>query len=856
MSSSVRFVARRAPSVLMLLSLIAASPGQSDIAMKSAASRQFLAAHGRRAWAGGYANGGLEIWTGALQIANDVRPEFRRAGDLSAIPGMEIVAMIKAQPSHVSRTYTGPDFSVEEEIWAPLNESAILIRYRVRSARPLQVIVRFRPSLNLMWPAAVGGQEIRWDDSQSGYVLTEPARQFAAVVLAPGATAHDEPLNSARDLPQKDELAVALDPDQPQLLFAQVKAQRDGRVNAANADSLQALLRSASWQQESARHYEDIFASDLKIETPDANLNGAVAWAEIALDQAWSCNDALGCGYVGGFGPSRRNRRPQYAWFFAGDGLIDLHGALAMGDFIHARDELRFIAKYQDQQTGMIWHELAQSAPYIDWRGKYPYMFVHADVTYPYISAVADYLRDTNNHAFLQEIWPSVQKAYGYGRSLVADDGLPRIPADKEGADEQDSLSDELGLAAAWVTAARDYAHLADRVGDAQAARDARELAKKASSSFAQRYWDAERNVPIEGHRRNGQAMQDRGLGAVSAIDQRLFNDQQTGRVLDQIASWRFQTDWGTRSIAMGEPGYDPTAYAHGSVWALGTAEVAQAYWTAHRPVTAWQIWRTLIPWSSLDSPGHMHEVLAGDIFNPQVESVPEQTWSSAAFLSSAVRGLFGIDVDAESNTLSLTPHLPSDWDHTTVSNVRVGASKLDLQFDQTVSGLTLYIKNSGPPVTLEFQPEIPLGARSVAAALNRNASPVNVTQNRQDWHAHVKVTIAQGESEIALHWRDGVQLVMPAPTPELGGPSTSAKLTSFSFENDALHIGLDVVRSTNTELEIRTQLRNPNSGSLQLTRLAPDRYEVIIPPVETSVNSTYQHEEVTIRFVKSRRSK
>jgi len=337
----------------------------------------------------------------------------------------------------------------------------------------------------------------------------------------------------------------------------------------------------------------------------------------------------------------------------------------------------------------------------------------------------------------------------------------------------------------------------------------------------------------------------------VSAIDQHLFNDQQTERVLDQIASWRFQTDWGTRSIAMGEPGYDPTAYAHGSVWALGTAQVAQAYWASHRPVTAWQIWRTLIPWSSLDSPGHMHEVLAGDIFNPQVESVPEQTWSSAAFLSSAVRGLFGIDVEAESNTLSLIPHLPSDWDHATVSNVPVGTSKVDLHFDQTVSGLTLHIKNSGPPLSLKFHPEIPLGARSVAAALNGQAIPVNVKPNRQDWHAEVNVTISRGESQIALHWRDGVQVVMPAPTPALGEPSTGAKLTSLSFENDVLHIGVDVVRSTNPELEIRTQRPNPNTGGLRLRRLAPDRYDLVISPIESSVSGSYQHDEVTIRFVK-----
>jgi hypothetical protein len=299
----------------------------------------------------------------------------------------------------------------------------------------------------------------------------------------------------------------------------------------------------------------------------------------------------------------------------------------------------------------------------------------------------------------------------------------------------------------------------------------------------------------------------------------------------------------------MGEPGYDPTAYAHGSVWALGTAEVAQAYWTSHRPETAWQIWRTLIPWSSLDSPGHMHEVLAGDTYHPQVESVPEQTWSSAAFLSSAVRGLFGIDVDAEDNTLSLAPHLPADWDDARLRNVQIGTSKLDLDFAQNLSGLTLHINNSGAPVGLEFDPQIPLGARLVSASLNGHVVSVHVQTNPHDWHADLKLTVPEGESQIVLHWRDGVAVVMPPPTPLLGQPSTGAKLTSISFADNALHIGIDREPSTNTELEIRTDRPDAMAGTSKLEKLGPDRYKLMIPRATEHLSSGYQHEDVAVRF-------
>src|SRR6185369_9780506 len=135
------------------------------------------------------------------------------------------------------------------------------------------------------------------------------------------------------------------------------------------------------------------------------------------------------------------------------------------------------------------------------------------------------------------------------------------------------------------------------------------------------------------------------------------------------------------------------------------------------------QVWRTLIPWSKLDSLGHMDEVLAGDTYNPQLESVPEQSWSSTAFLSTAVRGLFGLEVNAETSTLTLGPHLPTDWDHASLRRVRIGNATLDFSLHQTINALTLKVENSGSPVRVLYRPEIPLGARAMTATVGGHKS-------------------------------------------------------------------------------------------------------------------------------------
>jgi len=406
-----------------------------------------------------------------------------------------------------------------------------------------------------------------------------------------------------------------------------------------------------------------------------------------------------------------------------------------------------------------------------------------------------------------------------------------------------------LALSASWIAAAQDYAHLADRIGDEQSARQAREFAQKGRVAFVQRYWDTKHDFPIQGYRRTGEPMQDRGLGGVDAIPQRLFTDARTTRILDEIASWRFQSDWGTRSVAMGEPGFDPTGYAHGSVWGLGTSEVAQAYWASHRPQTAWQIWRTLVPWSSLDSPGHMHEVLAGDTFHPQLESVPEQSWSSAAFLSSAVRGLFGLDIDAENNTLRLAPHLPPEWDRLRLTNVVIRDSALDLAFEQNVNGLTLRIKNHGRAVQVDFQPEVPLGVRSVSATMNSRQVPVDLQTNAQDEHAHLELNVPQGNSEVAIRYRDGVQVLTRPHIVTLGQQSSGMKLTSIKFENGTLKIDVDMIPAEGDKIIIRTERAIRNTERCTVQKLGNDQYELTPTFASEKDRNNYTNQQVTIIF-------
>src|SRR6201998_4976395 len=92
--------------MVLLSSLAVFGAAQSDTTWRFAAANRYVSAHGRRAWTGGSANQGLEIWAGALQIASEVRPEFRREGDVSMFTARRTLADVAGGTHRSLRSFS------------------------------------------------------------------------------------------------------------------------------------------------------------------------------------------------------------------------------------------------------------------------------------------------------------------------------------------------------------------------------------------------------------------------------------------------------------------------------------------------------------------------------------------------------------------------------------------------------------------------------------------------------------------------------------------------------------------------------------------------------------------------------
>jgi Mannosylglycerate hydrolase MGH1-like glycoside hydrolase domain len=814
----------------------------------------FVVAPGRRAAVFGYARDGLEVWAWPLQLIDGYRVDFVPQGGARAIAGSSLLRSVAVFPDRIVRRYVGADFVVDETLIVPLRAAGVLIRFRVGGRDQVGIRVRFRPSLNLIWPAALGGQSTVWDAALGGYVIREPLHGFAATITSPDVEAHDAARNDVR--PIGDGFALTLRPHAAASAWRAASLAID-RPPAHAADLAGAVrqLRAAAAAAggESAAHDRQLLAHSLQVVTPDPDVNAALAWATIALDQAWVCNPTLGCGEVAGYGPSRPARRPQYAWFFAGDGLTAVDAWAAVGDLARAREELEFVLKYQDPQSGMIWHELAQSASYLDWQRDYPYMFVHVDITFQFLSAVDAYERASGDERFLRDHWPQIRAAYRYCLALVdPTTRLPRIPAGKEDVDEQHRLSDSLSLSAGWIDASAAFARLAARTGDARLAATALRANAAARRAVAVRYWDPTVQSWMPGRTVSGEAIKGRWLsGPAGLLGAAVFDAAQTERILDRLASASFQTDWGVRDLADDAPDYDPNLYASGSVWAVGTAGLAEGFWRAHRPAAAFAMWRALIGWSTADAPGHMDEVFAGDFDHPEFESVPAQTWSSAGFLQATVRGLLGLDVDAGARTATFAPYLPPDWPGLGVRHLAVGAARITLALRRDAGRLVLDVTDDGPAIDLDFSPNLPVGARLIDARLDGAPVEARLTQAAQETRAHVALHIAPGRRRCVLRYAGGVSVVPIIDSPQAGDASREPRVVAFRLDGAALRARIDVRADGRpaAAFDLATAWRPIAVDGGSVRTLGPDRYRIYADASAAGDGGDYRRTAVVVHL-------
>ena len=759
---------------------------------------EYLGAVGpRSAWLG-VETGEAELWVHPLKVGNGFQLSFSIAGYGVPLPGNSIARTVRVRPEAVTIEYGHAAFQVRQHVIAPSEHAGLLVLLEVDSPEPMEVIAEFEPVLNYMWPASIGGQYAYWDGERRAFVLSESLRERNAVVGSPWASnSVDHPAHQLGEAPRT--MVIPVDPARAEREFIPI-AVAGGTLPR---DSVFAIYRAIIAGAEDIYRTKRAWAthaleSTASIESPDPQLDLALEWAKINLEEQRVCNPDLGCGFVAGWGLSRNGTRPGFGWFFGGDAAINTFAMDAVGQWALVAEELAFLARYQ-RDDGKITHEISQAAAHIDWFGTYPYAYYHADTTPYWMLAVSEYWRASADDDTLAELWPAYRRAWEWCLSAETDgDGLVENTVGGLGAVEVGGLGEALHqdvyLAAVWAAALRGTVALAERMGDAETLDEARSILPTALRSLNESYWRSDVGHHAFGILADGSTNPNLTAWPATAASFGLLDDERARLTLAKIAGDRVSSDWGAHMLSTESPLYHPLQYNQGTVWPFVTGFVSWGQYRYRRPWAGFHLMDAVKQMTFDWALGRHGELFSGTYYHPLDATVPHQFFATSMLVTPLLRGMFGWEPDAPFRRARLAPQVPPDWPEATVRRLRAGATSLDVSVSRnwtaTGGSATTRLSADGPSIVIDYVPDLPVGSELKSLTVNGTATELT------DGAVHVELgdgATNGSEAVITYTWDGGMSIAPPRIALRTGQRSSGMRILDLrTTDNGAWELDVE----------------------------------------------------------------
>ena len=703
----------------------------------------------------GQQNGTFEAWVLPVKLLSHLTIEADIEGYTVPIDVNQQAAEVEVHPDRTTITYSHIGFTVRQIMYSdseplpgvPASTGPVVL-FEFDCVHPTEFTFRFTPELRWMWPERNEGvPAVEWvsldlhaPSAPSGfYVLHADYPDLAGAITIPGAQPGILAPYQERPQVHPVEFHLHIDParDRGRLfpLLMAAGMNKAAATNAALGATLAKLNESiAGAYKTHADGYRKLLSSATSIKTPDHELDEAFQWAVISIEQlktkALPDNETA---LVAGYYASADSARPGFGWFFGRDALYTLFAVNGYGDFSLSKSELEFLIKRQ-REDGKIMHEYSQTAAFIDWRS-FPYMYAAADATPLFLLAMADYIRSSGDVAFLTAHRDAIEKAWSFETSHADPNG---IYSNAQGTGWVESWPggmphQEIYLAFLDQQASGAMAHMEDLLHDPAKMKAARARAETVAKTIQTLFYDSQKSCYA--FSRNLDGSLDRTSTVYPALGwwsgKGLAGDAsiptQTGTCLEQLASHMLNTDWGLRDVSNDEKIYDGMSYHQGSVWPLFTGWAALAEYRGNQPLAGYQILMENANLTRAQDLGAVTELLSGDVFVPFGRSTSHQLWSSAMVITPTLLGLFGLDIDAQTKTITVNPQLPASWDSAEILNLQLGGGPSALHFTRKADHLEVYL-SSASTGDWHLKSDLPgasFGARDAEKPSRKAKSPV-----------------------------------------------------------------------------------------------------------------------------------
>lgn len=811
---------------------------------------EFMSVLGRRAGLLGNESGRFEAWAYPLKILRNFHLNFFIDGQV--LPGDSLIRSIIVRPESTTFLYAGDTFSVRETLCVPIDEPAALIKLDIETTQPLELEAAFERDFQLEWPGTMGGSSIDWNPLLHAFVMTEEQAKFKAIVGSPTASEFRQEYQSNYFSSRENSFRLGS--------IAKGKATKIVVIAASAGDHLQAehLFHEmetdfTSVFQASEHYYQKYLEDNVQLTLPDPALEQAYNWAQVSMIQGLIENPYLGTGLVAGYRTSGDDQRPGYAWYFGRDALWTSLALNDIGDFSTTRAAIDFLSKYQ-RKDGKIPHEIAQGASFVPWFSTLPFAYAAADATPLYIIAIKDYVLSSGDLSFAEQHWNDAWKAYQFLLSTYDRHGLAQNVNVGHGWVEGGPLlpvKTEIYQNGLALEAIRSLAILADLLHKNDLSRELTQTFNEKRLILNQLFW-----IPEKQRYAFALDMQDQKVDVPSVLATvpmwfGLLDPEKTDAMITQLASLDHQTDWGMRILSSEDPRYDPGGYHSGTVWPLFTGWASMGEYRYHRALAAFSNLRTNALLTFDGALGHVTEVLSGNYYQNLATGSPAQLWSSAMVVSPLLEGLLGLDKDAIRHQLVFAPHVPADWTHFSVGNLKIGSSKVDLEYSKSIDRINLKINGTGTSTCdLKFSPAISLRTSVERVYLNGRTIPFRLEKNSNDQHVTVQIPILKTPQILTIRTKNDFGLTEPVELPLLGERSHGVRVlsTTWTPRHDALHVSVAGTAGQHYELGVWNprQISTVDGADLIPVDESHAKLRFLLPP---SSAGRVSQSEISIHF-------
>jgi glycogen debranching enzyme len=404
---------------------------------------------------------------------------------------------------------------------------------------------------------------------------------------------------------------------------------------------------------------------------------------------------------------------PWYSTTFGRDGLITAMQMLWVDPRI-ARGVLKRLAFYQaksvdplaDAEPGKILHEMRggemaalREVPFAQYYGS-------VDSTPLFVLLAGRYVERTGDDETLAELWPSIEAALRWidGSGDPDQDGFIEYQrASEQGLANQgwkdsfDAIFHADGqLAEGYIALAevqgyvfagkRLAARCALRLGKIELAKRLDSEAQLLAKRFEEAFWSEELGtyaLALDGDKRPCAV---RTSNAGQLLFTGIAREDRARRVAADLMRPHFFTGWGIRTVARGEPRYNPMSYHDGSIWphdnaliALGLARYGLKHSVGH-------VFKGLFDAASYMDLRRLPELFCG--FQREKRRGPTlypvacapQAWASATPFT-LLEAALGLEFDVARGDIRLRdPRLPAFLNEVVLRDLQLGSSSVDLR--------------------------------------------------------------------------------------------------------------------------------------------------------------------------------